>query len=64
LKHPNQLKNDRTSEISILKGQIGSILKKQRISEAEQGKAKFLIKQLNIKVGDLIKAVGKYFLVA
>lgn len=45
--------NDRTSEISKLKGQIGSILKKQRLSAAEKKKAQALISELNDKIANL-----------
>lgn len=51
--------NDRMGEISKLKGQIGSILKKQLLAEAEKQKAQALITELNAKVDDLIKTVSR-----
>jgi chromosome segregation ATPase len=51
--------NDRTSEISKLKGQIGSILKKQHMSESEKIKCQALLLELDAKVDNLIKVVSK-----
>jgi DNA repair exonuclease SbcCD ATPase subunit len=45
--------NDRTSEISKLKGQIGGILKKQRLTDAEKKKAQALITEMNDKIANL-----------
>jgi predicted nuclease with TOPRIM domain len=45
--------NDRTSEISKLKGQIGGILKKQRLTEGEKKKAAAMISELNDKIANL-----------
>jgi hypothetical protein len=43
----------RQSEISKLKGEIGSILRKKNASQAELSKAKSLIDELNTKISDL-----------
>ncbi len=51
--------NDRTSEIAKLKGQIGGILKKQRLSEGEKKKAQALIGELNDKIANLEAEVAR-----
>jgi predicted nuclease with TOPRIM domain len=45
--------NDRTTEISKLKGQISGILKKTRLTEGEKKKAQALIGELNDKIANL-----------
>ncbi len=51
--------SDRNSEISKLKGQIGSILKKQKLTDAEKRKAQSLITELNDKIANLEQEVAR-----
>lgn len=50
---------DKNSEISKLKGQINSILKKQKLTTAERQKAQSLIAELNDKIGNLEAEVAR-----
>jgi len=51
--------SERNTEISKLKGQINSILKKQRLTEAERKKAQSLIAELNDKISHLEAEVAR-----
>lgn len=50
---------DRNTEISKLKGQINSYLRKQRLTEAEKRKAQELIRELNDKINGLEQEVAR-----
>lgn len=50
---------ERNSEIGKLKGQINSILKKSRLSEAEKKKAQTLIAELNDKIANMEAEVAR-----
>ena len=50
---------EKNSEISKLKGQISSILRKQNITVAERKKAESLIAELNEKIGNLEQEVAR-----
>jgi type II secretory pathway pseudopilin PulG len=50
---------DRNNEIGKLKGQIGGILKKERLSESEKKKAQSLITELNDKINSLEQEVQR-----
>ncbi len=51
--------NERQTEIGKLKGQIRSILKKEKLSEEERKKAEVLIKELNDKISNLEQEVAR-----
>jgi hypothetical protein len=51
--------NERQTEIGKLKGQIRSILKKEKLSEEEKKKAEALIKELNDKISNLEQEVAR-----
>jgi peptidoglycan hydrolase CwlO-like protein len=51
--------SERNTEISKLKGQINSILKKQRLTEDERKKAQSLIAELNDKISHLEAEVAR-----
>lgn len=51
--------SERNTEISKLKGQINSILKKQRLTEDERKKAQSLIAELNDKISNLEAEVAR-----
>ncbi len=51
--------SDRNSEISKLKSQIGGILKKQKLTDAEKRKAQSLISELNDKIANLEQEVAR-----
>lgn len=50
---------ERNSEINKLKGQIGSILKKQKLTDAEKKQAQALIAELNEKISNLEQEVAR-----
>ncbi len=50
---------DRNTEISKLKGQIGGILKKEKLTENEKKKAQSLITELNDKINGLEQEVAR-----
>jgi hypothetical protein len=50
---------ERNSEITKLKGQINSILRKQKLTAAERRKAEELITELNEKIGSLEQEVAR-----
>jgi predicted nuclease with TOPRIM domain len=50
---------ERNSEIGKLKGQIGGILKKQKLTDAEKRKAQSLIAELNEKLNNLEAEVAR-----
>lgn len=51
--------NTNNSEIEQLKGKIGSLMKKQRLSESEKKQAASLIKELNEKINGLEQEVAR-----
>jgi uncharacterized small protein (DUF1192 family) len=50
---------ERNTEIGKLKGQIGGILKKQKLTDAEKRKAQSLIGELNDKIANLEQEVAR-----
>lgn len=50
---------ERNSEINKLKGQIGGILKKQKLTDAEKKQAQALIAELNEKISNLEQEVAR-----
>src|SRR5690606_35417858 len=50
---------ERNNEINKLKGQINSILKKQRLSESEKKQAQALIAELNDKIANMEAEIAR-----